>query len=224
MLRGGYINNESYMVQARAERVIEFFLLRGLDMTRKIVLQIAAGISAFIATPVLAADMAVKVPPPMPVPVATTWTGCYVNAGVGSGFFAQEFHRTSNGLQTTVDQTAGGHGWLGTVGGGCDYQFNSNFVVGVLADYDFMNLNGHLSGVSVEFEGTEKERSAVAAGGRIGYLVTPQILAYINGGFSSTRFSGVSLVESTGPARGVPQGGRSQHTPSTEDLSGAAPR
>jgi outer membrane immunogenic protein len=34
----------------------------------------------------------------------------------------------------------------------------------------------------------------VAAGGRIGYLVTPQILAYVNGGWSSTRFDGVSFI------------------------------
>jgi outer membrane immunogenic protein len=46
--------------------------------------------------------------------------------------------------------------------------------------------------------GTEKESSAVAAGGRIGYLVTPQILAYINGGWSSTRFDGVTFDNTVG--------------------------
>jgi outer membrane immunogenic protein len=171
-------------------------------MARKIVLKIAAAISAFIATPAFAADMRVKAPPPRaPVPVATTWTGCYVNAGAGYGFFSEEHHFSVPAAGTTgEDQTAGGRGWLGTVGGGCDYRVNSNFVVGVLADYDFMDLRGHIDGLAGAFTGTEKESSAVAVGGRIGYLVTPQILAYINGGWSSTRFDTVTFNASIGGA------------------------
>jgi outer membrane immunogenic protein len=135
------------------------------------------------------------------VPVATTWTGCYVNAGAGYGFFSEEHHFSVPAAGTTgEDQTAGGRGWLGTVGGGCDYRVNSNFVVGVLADYDFMDLRGHIDGLAGAFTGTEKESSAVAVGGRIGYLVTPQILAYINGGWSSTRFDTVTFNASIGGA------------------------
>jgi outer membrane immunogenic protein len=153
-----------------------------------------------------AADMAIKAAPLGPAPVAT-WTGCYVNGGAGYGFFRQEQHASSMG-EVLLDETAGGSGWLGTVGGGCDYQFSpasgwGNWVVGVFADYDFMDLRGHLGAVAGAFLGTEKESSAVAAGGRIGYLVTPQILAYINGGWSSTRFDGVSFP--TSPT-GVPVG------------------
>src|ERR1700745_4188465 len=100
------------------------------------------------------------------------------------------------------EQTPGGSGWLGKVGGGCDYQFSpasgwGNWVVGAFADYDFMDLRGHLGTVAGAFLGTEKESSAVAAGGRIGYLVTPQILAYINGGWSSTRVDSVSFANVT---------------------------
>lgn len=47
----------------------------------------------------------------------------------------------------------------------------------------------------------------MGVGGRIGYLVTPQILAYVNGGWSSTRFSGDC-----------------QHIRLTADLSAAAPK
>src|SRR6201981_2812013 len=130
-----------------------------------------------------------------------------LGAGAGYGFFRQEQHASSLG-EVLLDETAGGSGWLGTVGGGCDYQFNpasgwGNWGVGAFADYDFMDLRGHLGTVAGAFLGTEKESSAVAAGGRIGYLVTPQILAYINGGFSSTRFDGVSFP--TSPT-GVPAG------------------
>ncbi len=157
--------------------------------------------------------MAVKAAPRAPVPVATTWTGCYLNGGAGYGFFRQEQHLDETSVNGRVfpDTTAGGSGWLGTVGGGCDYQFSpgsgwGNWVVGVFADYDFMDLRGHLgvSDATVSVVGTEKESSAVAAGGRIGYLVTPQILTYLNGGWSSTRFDGISFNSATtGGATGL---------------------
>jgi hypothetical protein len=41
-----------------------------------------AAIGALVATPVLAADMSVKVPPMMPAPVYN-WTGCYAGANIG---------------------------------------------------------------------------------------------------------------------------------------------
>jgi outer membrane immunogenic protein len=149
--------------------------------------------------PAPAPTIVVEAPQRAPVLAATTWTGCYVNAGAGYGFFSQQHNSVVNGTQFNIDETSGGRGWLGTIGGGCDYQFNGNFVGGLLADYDFMDLHGHLGGLAAGgvggFEGTEKESSAIAAGGRIGYLVTPQILTYINGGWSSTRFDGVNLVD-----------------------------
>ena len=112
------------------------------------------------------------------------------------------------GRLLTADATTGGSGWLGTIGGGCDYQFSpgsgwGNWVGGVLADYDFMDLRAHLNPSRVGAIGTEKESSAVAAGGRIGYLATPQILAYVNGGWSATRFDGVSF---NSPVTNAPEG------------------
>src|SRR5438477_8919914 len=38
-----------------------------------------------------------------------------------------------------------------------------------------------------------KENWAAAVGGRIGVLVTPQILTYVNGGWTSTRFGDVDF-------------------------------
>ena len=165
-------------------------------MTNKTIFGIAA-LAATIATPALAADLALKAAPRAPVPLATTWTGCYLNGGAGYGFFRQEHHEFTTTGSSQADQTAGGSGWLGTVGGGCDYQFSpgsgwGNWVVGAFADYNFMDLRGNLN-EDIDLVGTEKESSAVAVGGRIGYLVTPQILTYINGGWSSTRFSAVSF-------------------------------
>jgi outer membrane immunogenic protein len=154
-----------------------------------------AALAALVATPALAADMSVKA---APTPIATTWTGCYVNGGAGYGFFREDQHEFDP-TETFPNATSGGSGWLGRLGGGCDYQFSpasgwGNLVVGAFADYDFMDLRGTFHPNAVALNGPEKESSAVGAGGRIGYLVTPQILAYANGGWSSTRFGGVTFI------------------------------
>jgi outer membrane immunogenic protein len=162
----------------------------------------------------LAADMGLPVktplaaPPPVPV---INWTGCYINGGAGYGMYRQDHQLTipTGTPLATVDQSAGGSGWLGTVGGGCDYQFSAggwgNWVVGAFADYDFMDLRGNLG--EFIFVGSEKENWAWAAGGRIGYVVTPAILAYFNGGFTSTRFGDVNFnIVDTGAPSGFSLG------------------
>lgn len=166
-------------------------------MTQKIILGIAA-VAIVIATPTLAADAAVKAPRAAPPPVPA-WTGCYVNGGVGYGMFRQDLHLVNGaGVVITQNQTSGGSGWFGTVGGGCDYQFNNSFVVGAFADYDFMDLHGEQDLIGAGTVGSEKESSAIAAGVRLGFLVTPQILVYLNGGWTSTRFGGVNLNTANG--------------------------
>ena len=48
-------------------------------------LTVIAGFAALSGTPVFAADMAVKAPPPAlaPVPITYSWTGIYLDADVG---------------------------------------------------------------------------------------------------------------------------------------------
>jgi outer membrane immunogenic protein len=179
----------------------------GKRVMKKLLFGSVALVALVAANAASAADMPVKAPPRVPVSVATNWTGCYINAGAGYGFFRQEQHAFADG-EVLLDETAGGSGWLGKIGGGCDYQFSpasgwGNWVVGAFADYDFMDLRGHLGVIAGAFVGSEKESSAAAAGGRIGYLVTPQILTYVNGGWSSTRFDSVNFaVVTTGAASG----------------------
>jgi outer membrane immunogenic protein len=90
------------------------------------------------------------------------------------------------------------------VGGGCDYQFGTgsgfwgNWVVGAFADYDFMDL--HKNFVIPEFSdngiaGEEKQKDAWAVGGRIGYLITPNVFTYWDGGYTETRFDGINLSD-----------------------------
>jgi outer membrane immunogenic protein len=183
------------------------------------VLGVVGVLSALIVAPLSAASAAdlpsykgpAYVPPSAPAP-AYSWTGCYVDAGAGYGFWNQDHYTTGPAIEvgplgpvvvgtaTTATTTDGGRGWLGRFGGGCDYQtplFNNRFVVGAFADYDVMSLAGSNSSGEVCFEidcvGTttahERETGAWYVGGRIGYLVNPAFLAFVDGGYTETSFA-----------------------------------
>lgn len=145
-----------------------------------------------------------RAPPPVPPPPPTVnWSGCNLNGGWGYGMYNADSNlETTFGLvPITIPNTAGGRGWLGRFGGGCDFEFPAgglgNFVVGAFADYDVMNIHGNLDGVVGI--GELKESSAWYVGGRVGYLVTPNLLTYFDGGYTQTRMNGVSLFGSTAP-------------------------
>jgi outer membrane immunogenic protein len=145
-----------------------------------------------------AADMApayTKAPAPMPVAV-TNWTGCYVGGGGGYGMWNQNnTPYADDGVTRALfngTTTSGGRGYFGTVQVGCDYQFN-NFVVGAFGDYDFASIKGTLSDGLLTGAGNEKLTSQWAAGGRLGYLVFPNLLAYFSGGYTEAHFSAVNF-------------------------------
>ncbi len=154
----------------------------------------AAAALALSVSSALAADLSVpyyKAPPPAPPEVS--WSGCYVDAGGGYGMSnldQNDYVITAPGaVPASVSYTDGGRGWLGRLGGGCDYQIpSSHFVVGVLGDFDFMNIHANFDPGDFASVGNLKESSAGYAGGRIGYLVTPALLTYWDGGYTETRF------------------------------------
>src|SRR5581483_1212624 len=151
-----------------------------------------------------AADMLTKAPPP-PVAPAASWTGCYVDGGVGSGLWTQN-HTTSTffvGVPgTTISQSDGGKGWLGRVGGGCDYQVAPKWIVGAFGDYDFMSLSGTNSPLEVfggiPIAATAKESGAWNGGARVGYLLAPSVLAYADVGFTRSKFGAQSETDDLG--------------------------
>jgi outer membrane immunogenic protein len=163
---------------------------------------------------------------PPPPPAGYSWTGCYVDAGAGYGFWNQEHYATGPtfirvgaaivpaGNSSTVTTTDGGRGWLGRFGGGCDYQtslFNNRFVVGAFGDYDVMSLSGSNSSSEVclacgtPITANERETGAWYVGGRIGYLVNPAFLAFVDGGYTETTFAQSEEI-SVAPGRGVGTG------------------
>jgi outer membrane immunogenic protein len=146
----------------------------------------------------LAADLAPRyTKAPVAAPVAyTSWTGCYLGGGGGYGMWNQEntnFAGAPGATRVLLNDftTSGGRGGFGTLQVGCDYQF-SNFVVGAFGDYDFASIKGRVSDGIPVFGGVgdEKLSSQWAVGGRIGYLVLPNLLTYFSGGYTEARFDG----------------------------------
>lgn len=147
---------------------------------------LALGASASAAD--LPARTYTKAPPPAPV---MNWTGFYIFGGGGYGMWEADTNSVTlpAGL-STVEQRMGGRGYFGTVGGGFDYQFAPQWVAGVFADAQFGSIRGSLSDSFALTTGSLKNETNWAVGGRLGYLVAPNVLSYVNAGYSNAEFSG----------------------------------
>src|ERR1041385_692047 len=151
------------------------------------------------ATPAAwAADMPAPVLKAPPVATAS-WTGFYVNGGVGYGLWVADTTVTflpggggNPGLP--FPQRQGGKGFLGVAGGGFDYQFAPRLIGGVFADFDFASLKGTVQDAGPFFGGNIKEDRAWAVGARAGYLLNPQRLSYINAGYTNAHFTSAHMV------------------------------
>src|SRR5262245_24262457 len=147
----------------------------------------------------IAADLPRKAPvvAPAPLPVAT-WSGCYLTGGIGYGMWNQDNQSFfAPGGVADIEHTDGGRGWLGRVGGGCDYQFYQRWVVGVLADYDFASLKGDMTlpGLAGGLTGDEKNNWAWAVGGRLGYLPWDTLLTFVSGGYTQANFKAINFID-----------------------------
>jgi outer membrane immunogenic protein len=157
---------------------------------KKILLATVA-LTALVAAPAMAADLArpvYKAAPP-PVVYAYSWTGCYVGGNGGGVWVHKDYNLTSvGGPFNTVTFPAvdfGSHTASSGIGGvqvGCNYQFSGGWVIGIQADYDWMNANGsHLDpflGVTTLSSNTKSLGSVT---GRIGYA-WDRFLGYVKGG------------------------------------------
>ena len=158
--------------------------------------------------------VAADLPPPVyapvykaPPPPVYNWTGCYVGGGGGYGMWGQDtFVNNAAGAQIGNNITNGGKGWFGQGQVGCDYQFstpilNINAVIGAFGDYDFDNLRG--TSTTPLGVGSENETGSWSAGLRAGWLVTPRVLSYFDGGYTQAHFNQVNysgLLAGAGPA------------------------
>ena len=178
---------------------------------KKLVLALTA-VAAFTGS-ASAADLGArpyaKAPPP-PIAPVYNWTGFYIFGGGGGGLWDADSNIQSTGVIPALgpagaalsrDQRLGGDGWFGTVGIGYDWQFNGKWVFGIFGDGQFGELRGSMSDPFSFIEGREKLRTSYAAGARLGYLVAPNVLSYVNGGYSGSQWSGTTLSDLT---TGVP--------------------
>jgi outer membrane immunogenic protein len=186
--------------------------LRKIKM-KKLVLALTA-VAALTGT-ASAADLAARpYTKAAPMPVAPNWTGFYIFGGGGGGIWD-----ANTGVSTTpgggcvlcTNNKQGGDGWVGTVGAGYDWQFNSRWVFGILADGQFGSIKGSIaSGLGVV--GNEKLKDTWAAGARVGYLIAPNVLSYVNGGYTGSDWSSTTLLSSvTGLPAGVHTNGFSSN-------------
>jgi outer membrane immunogenic protein len=135
----------------------------------------------------LAADIARGPPPPPvyvpPIPIPYLWTGCYVGGNVGGAWSRIDLTDVNgvNNFSATNSGFAGG----GQIG--CDYQWSA-WVVGFRNMLDATSLSSSTTFSTVPFTGNINSRTwwfdTLTARG--GYLVTPQVLLYAQGGAAWT--------------------------------------
>jgi len=142
---------------------------------------------------------------PAVVPPAYSWTGFYIFGGAGGGLWAGDQYVQTTGtlVPLTIGQRQGGSGWFGTVGAGYDWQVNPTWVVGILADGQFGSLKGTIQDPIFGWTSSLKLQDSWAAGVRVGYLVAPNVLSYVNGGYSGSHWSGTTFL---GVNSGLPVG------------------
>jgi outer membrane immunogenic protein len=157
-------------------------------------LALAVTAIAALSGQAFAADMAVKARPAPPPVAVYNWTGCNIYGGGGYGWYTAETREVVplTGAIVTTQGDTGGRGWLGQVGAGCDYQFSGpygNWVIGAFGDYTFSDVKGDHIGPPVTVTvGELKQDYSWAVGGRVGYLVNPNFLSYVNAGYTETHF------------------------------------
>ncbi len=153
-----------------------------------------------------AADLAARPYTKAPVPMAApSWTGFYIFGGAGGGLWSADTttQLTGTGVPLSINQRQGGSGWFGTVGLGYDWQFSGAWVAGVFADGQFGSIKGTIQDPFAGWSGSIKNEDSWAAGVRVGYLVAPNVLSYVNGGYSGSHWSGTTLL---GTFSGLPVG------------------
>jgi len=167
----------------------------------------ALAVTAAFTGSAVAADLGARPYAKAPAPIAPVynWTGFYIFGGGGGGLWNADSNVQTfpGGVALTRDQRHGGSGWFGTVGGGYDVQFAGRWVAGIFGDAQFGDIRGSVSDPFFGTEGRMKLETSYAAGVRVGYLVAPNVLSYVNGGYSGSEWSGTTQTDIFGAPGGV---------------------
>jgi outer membrane immunogenic protein len=113
----------------------------------------------------VAADLAVKAPPPAAMPVyLSDWAGFYIGINGGGGWGHTTFDFTPVLNTTTSGGVVGGHA-------GYNWQYGS-VVAGLEADFDGADIKKTILGVE------QKTNELASVRARLGYVFFPSLLAY----------------------------------------------
>ncbi|KRR09069.1 hypothetical protein CQ12_33100 [Bradyrhizobium jicamae] len=158
---------------------------------RKLLLSTAGLLALCLGTPASAADMAVKAPPPAPLPVIYNWSGFYIGANGGWGQSRNCWDLVNVAVLGTFDEGCSSRSG-GLAGGQIGYRWQANqWVFGVEAQGDWADLSH--SRVSL-FDPTLSLRTTTDGiglfTGQIGYAWNAALF-YIKGGaaVTSNRFT-----------------------------------
>jgi outer membrane immunogenic protein len=172
----------------------------GIVKNSTLMVSIATAIGVFGIGAASAADLAVRPNSAAPVYRAppVSWSGCYIGGNVGGGwdrFNAAEVGFA--GVPTPFLDFGGNHG-SSLIGGGqigCDYQFASNWVIGIQGQAEFGTINSSnavaaFPGIAAQFNLKNFETLT----GRVGYAMTPAVLAYVKGGAAWASASAAATI------------------------------
>src|SRR5262245_48760191 len=155
----------------------------------------AIALAASAVVPAIAADLPTKGPvvPMVPPPPAYTWTGCNVGANIGGAWGGW---KVSDNLGFGLDESNNNSGFAGGGQIGCDYQFAGGWVIGFRNLFDGTTAshtrNFDAFGYSASLE--TKVQWFDQLTGRIGFLATPQVLLYGQGGAAWANIEGTLNV------------------------------
>ena len=162
---------------------------------------ISAVMAVSMATPVLAADMAVKAPPPPPLPVMYNWSGFYIgaNGGWADSRNCWDFLVLAGPVFTDGCRDRSG----GVFGGQLGYRWQMNqFVFGLEAQGDWANLNSTRVSLLDPTLSTQVKTDAIGLfTGQLGWAWNATLL-YIKGGAAVTdnHFNILDTATATGLA------------------------
>jgi outer membrane immunogenic protein len=153
----------------------------------------------------LAADLPVKGPWPVPVPVFS-WTACYLGGSAGAGWAHKELADPTaivTGATSVASATVNPTGWLVGAQGGCDFQFPGNTVFGIEGTFAGGLIEGHSAiiplGGSDSATVTARLDTLATLTGRVGYAIERTLL-YAKAGFAwaDERYSAVGTFGGSG--------------------------
>jgi outer membrane immunogenic protein len=134
------------------------------------------GATMLFAGSALAADLPLKAPMmPLGAPVFS-WTGIYIGGNYGGTWGDTDWTYLAGGTAS--------HGTAGSLGGGtlgANWQFPSNWVVGVEGDWDWADIEGSRNCPNPTFVCQSKISDLATVRGRLGYAVD-RFMVYGTGG------------------------------------------